>query len=234
MTKKEFLDVFNGIDDEFINEIIDIPEKNSGDIADELPENIFSELSDDRARKIYLTKKRVPFWKIALSSAAAVCVLTTGIFAAVKLHGVQATPNDSTAANSGGVDLSNVAESSLPIINTIPKIKRVDDEGYEFKFKLGGTVLKQFSVPAVKNDFENCSVFHLTCRGVSRENPLRIWIFLTENGETVERVNSLTITEEGSKYYTVPYDSYSLKYGEECVICAVVDDEAYVGGKWLP
>lgn len=229
MTKKEFLDAVNEIDDEFINEIIDI----SGDISDELPENYFSGISDDRAHKIYFTKKRVPFWKIAVSTAAAVCVLTTGIFAAMKLHRVQITPNDSTSADSG-VTLSNTSEYSLPIIDPIPKIKRVEDEGYEFQFKLGGTMLKQFAVPAVKNDFENCAVFYLTCRGVSREKPLRIWIFLMENGETVKRVNSLTITEEGSNYYTVPYDYYKLKYGEECVFAAVVDHEAYVEGKWLP
>lgn len=231
MTKKEFLDAVNGIDDEFINEIIDIPQKNSKYISDESPENYFS---DNKPQKIYFTKKRVPFWKTALSSAAAVCVLAAGIFAAVKLHGVQATPNDSTSANSGGVDLSNVAESSLPIINTIPKIKRVDDEGYEFKFKLDGSAMKQSSVTVTKNDFENCSVFRILCRGVSRENPLRIWIYLVENGETVKRINPLVITEVGSHYYTVPYDKYSLKYGDECVIEAVVDHEAYVEGKWLP
>lgn len=226
MTKKEFLDAVNGIDDEFINEIIDIP----GDNSDEFSENYFS---DNKPQKIYFTKKRGPIRKIAASAAAAVCVLTTGIFAAVKLHGVQITPNDSVSADSG-VTLSNTSEYSLPITDPIPKIKRVDDEGYEFNFKLGSTALKQTSIPAVKNDFENCAVFYLTCRGVSEENPLRIWIFLMENGETVKRVNSITITEDREKYYTVPYDYYKLKYGEECVFQVISDDKVYVEGKWLP
>lgn len=78
MTKNQFLDAVNEIDDEFINEIINIPDE---------PQKIY--FADDEPQAVYLTNKPIAFWKIAVSAAAAICVLTAGIFAAAKLHGIQ-------------------------------------------------------------------------------------------------------------------------------------------------
>lgn len=224
MTKKQFLDAVNKIDDKFINELIDV----SGDISEKTQENYFV---DEQPQKVYLTDKPFPFWKIAVSTAAAVCVLTVGIFAAVKLRTVITTsPSDSGSAN-----LSNVSESPPPIISTIPKINRVADEGYEFNFRIdSGTTERYLSEPVLKNDIENCAVFFINCRGASEENPLRIWILLRENGEIVKRVNSLTITEDGSRYYTVAYDYYNVESGDECVFQVITEGDAHIDGKWLP
>lgn len=90
MTKKQFLDAVNEIDDEFINEIIDIPVK--------LQENYFA---DEEPQEVYLTNKPIAFWKIAVSAAAAICVLTAGVFAAAKLRGIHPhSPNKSEISES--------------------------------------------------------------------------------------------------------------------------------------
>lgn len=216
MTKKEFLDIVNGIDDKYLNELIEVPE---------------------RPRIIHLSENRAPlFRKIALSAAAVICVFAVGITAAVKLRApVTPSPNDST---SGGAYLSNASESSLPITSTIPKIKRVADEGYDFELPIGNdTTERIFSKHVLKNDEENCAVFFMTCRNVSEENPLHIMIFAAKKkGETVKdcRVCSLTVTEDGEHFYTVPYEFYDAEYGEECFFQVLVDGKAYMGGKWLP
>lgn len=217
MTKKEFLDIVNGIDDKYLNEFIEIPE---------------------RPRIIYLSENRAPlFRKIALSAAAVICVLAIGFTAAIKLRApVTSSPNDSP---SGGAYLSNASESPLPVTSTIPKIKRVDEEGYDFEFRItGGESERIFSERILKNDAENCAVFYMmTCRGVSEENPLKIMVFTRKKlGETVKdcRVCSLTVTEDGEHFYTVPYEFYDAEYGEECFFQVLVDGEAYMGGKWLP
>lgn len=216
MTKNEFLVIVNGIDDKYLNELIEIPQ---------------------RSRIIRLSENRAPlFRRIALSAAAVICVFAIGITAAVKLRApVTSSPNDST---SGGAYLSNVSESSLPITGTIPKIKRVADEGDDFEFRIGNdTTERIFSERVLKNDAENCAVFFMNCRGVSEENPLKIMVYATgKKGENVKdcRVCFLTVTKDGENFYTVPYEYYGAEYGEECYFQVIVKGEAYMGGKWLP
>lgn len=49
---------------------------------------------------VYLTNEHIPFWKVALSAAAVICVLAVGFFVTVKVRMSQDyTPNDSVTAN---------------------------------------------------------------------------------------------------------------------------------------
>lgn len=83
MNKEQFLDVMDDIGDDIIENFLDIP-----------------------SERFYIPK-RTPFWKIAVSTAAAVCVLATGIFAAVKIHITQSSAVSSSSEQQAGTEIIN-------------------------------------------------------------------------------------------------------------------------------
>ncbi|MDE6733411.1 MAG: hypothetical protein K2J77_11105 [Oscillospiraceae bacterium] len=120
MTKQEFLGAVNEIDDELIGEMLGA--------FGIFPEKTRTELYYDEPEVVCLTDKRVPFWKIAVSAAAAICVFFAGIFAAVKLRLIQLpealTSEQPSAELSKPDDFSAPAESSAasePVISEIPQ-----------------------------------------------------------------------------------------------------------------
>ena len=82
-------------------------------IDDDLIENYLGITADEsKPKKVYLSERRAPIWKYALVAAAAVCVIAAGVFAAVKLRGVQlVNPNNSTFSSSG-VSISESSDNS--------------------------------------------------------------------------------------------------------------------------
>lgn len=81
MNKEQFLDVMDDIGDDLIESFLNIP-----------------------SERFYIPK-RTPFWKIAVSTAAAVCILTTGIFAAVKLRITQPSAASNNSEQQTGTEI---------------------------------------------------------------------------------------------------------------------------------
>lgn len=237
MTKKEFLDAVNEIDDEFINEIIDIPcdisenyfaneEPNVVRLTDghnplEPQENYFS---DEQPQKVYLSDKPVPFWKIAVSTAAAVCILTFGIFAAAKLRGIHIMPNDSTAENSS---FTQTETSSYP-----NKFDAVLTAGNDFSYLSSN--LSYYSDSVEKKDDENYAVVYVACRNISEENPLFISVKKYSNGNEVY-IGNLTVTDSDARTYRIDYNE-EIKRGDKLFLTIVTrtEEPARADGKWLP
>ena len=134
MTKKQFLDAVNEIDDEFIKEIINTSE--------DPHENYFD---DEQPQKVYLTNKPIAFWKIAVSTATAICVLTGGIFASEKLRGIY-----SDDPNKSGTLQSNAESSIGPSEGDISEI---DAEGSVVMYVEGSS-----NNMSVKIMYENCNM----------------------------------------------------------------------------
>ena len=236
MTKKEFLDVFNDIDDEFINEVVNIScddptsyfaneEPNTACLTDghnslEPRENYFF---DEQPQKVYLSDKPVPFWKIAVSTAAAVCILSVGILAVAKLRGIHTMPNDSTAENSSFAQ----TESSEP-----DKFDMVLTEGIEFSCL---TLNRPYSSELItKNDDENYAVVYFYGRNISEENPLFIAIKKYSNGNPVY-LGTLYVTENTARTYRIDYEE-EVKEGDEVFLYMSTksDEIMRADGKWLP
>lgn len=238
MTKKEFLDAVNEIDDEFINEIIDIPcDISENYFANEQPhelcltnertplepqENYFF---DEQPQKVYLTDKPIPFWKIAVSTMAAVCFLTVGIFTTAKLRGAQHTmPNDSTMENSS---YSQTEASSEP-----DKFDTVLTAGIEFSYL---TPKWSYSSDLIeKNDDENYAVVYVACRNISEENPLFIAVMKYYDGIPVY-IGTLYVTDNRARTYRIDYEE-EVKRGDELFlyISTKTDEVVRADGKWLP
>lgn len=214
MTKKQFLDAVNKIDDKFINEIIDIP--------NDVSENYFV---DERPQKVYLTDKLVPFWKIAVSTAAVVCVLTAGVFTTVKLRGAQHTmPNDSTTENSS---YSQTETSSEP-----DKFDTVLTAGIDFSYTSPDWPYSSDMVE--KNDDANYAVVYVACRNISEENPLFISIKKYIDGNP-KYIGTLYVTDNSARTYRIDYEE-EVKKGEEVFLYMSTksDEIMRADGKWLP
>lgn len=237
MTKKEFLDVFNDIDDEFINEIIDISCDNLENyFANEEPnvvrltdghnplepqENYFF---DEQPQKVYLTDKPIPFWKIAVSTAAAICVLTAGIFTVTKLRSINITPNDSTTKNSSYSQTETSLEPN--------KFDTVLTDGIEFSYLTPNWPYS--SDPVEKKDDENYAVVYVFCRNISEENPLFIAVKKYNDGNPVY-IGTLYVTDNSPRTYRIDYEE-EVKRGDELFlyICTKTDEIVRADGNWLP
>lgn len=87
MTKKQFLDIMNDINDGIIKEYLDVS-------YDEI-----------KPKKLRLSDNRAPFWKYAAAFAAGICVVAAGFFAVLKLRGtspIEAGDSRGTAQTSEG------------------------------------------------------------------------------------------------------------------------------------
>lgn len=214
MTKKQFLDAVNEIDDEFINELIDIPDSSR--------ENYFA---DDKPQVVYLTSERIPFWKIAVSAVAAVCVLTAGIFAMVKLRGIQTyNPNESMLESSSYIQSET---SSIP-----DKLDTVLTDGFDFSCL--SPYISYQSHTVEKNDDENYAVVYISCQGISEENPLFISVMAYHDRERVY-AGTLIVSENDTRTYRIDYEEDVKKGDRLCLyMAAKTDAPMRADGKWLP
>ena len=223
MTKKQFLDVVNEIDDEFINEIIDIPDK----ISEKPQDNYFV---DEKPQVVYLTNERIPFWKIAVSTAAAVCVLTAGFFAAAKLHGVHTyDPNESGISDSS-TTVSESMSTSEPIISErLDLSERGDGVPFEARF-FEDDQSPIYTDAVVKKDGEQYATLQVACRGVSDEKSFVVSVFRKREMKCIGRIE---ITEPGAHTLYIDYLEEA-EDGEEYVLCIYGEGNTRIDGEWVP
>lgn len=212
MTKKQFLDAVNEIDDKFIYEIIDIPR--------DVSENYFA---DEQPQLVYLTSKPIPFWKIAVSTAAVMCVLAAGVFTVAKLRSVNITPNDSTTENSS----YSQTESLEP-----DKFEMVLNEGIEFSYSTPNWYYS--SDPIEKTDDKNYAVVYVACRNISEENQLFIAVKKYLDGNPVY-IGTLWVTDDAPRTYHIDYTE-EVKSGDELFLyISTKSNEVFrADGRWLP
>lgn len=223
MTKKQFLDAMNNIDDKFINELIDVPGEPRGNhFANKQQENYFV---DEQPQKVYSTDNPIPFWKIAASTAAVVCFLTAGIFSAAALRDTRhIMPNDSATDNSSDIQSET---SSKP-----DKFDTMLTAGIDFTIQSPDWTYHSDMVE--KNDDENYAVVYVECRNISEENPLFIAVQRYRNGNPVY-IGTLYVTDNSARTYRIDYNE-EVKRGDELFLyISVKTDEIFrADGKWLP
>lgn len=201
MTKEQFLNVVNDIDDKFIEEITDVPEQ---------------------PKVIYQNKEHFSFRRI-LVSAAAVCAISAGIFAAVKLYGTRiVAPNDSVISAS-----SSVIESNSEPISAEPDFH--DRKGNIGEFEI--TLFNDKNTPVytgavVKNDDKQYATVEIECRGVTT-------LAVYREGETRECIGRLSGIEDGKQTFRIDYNKKA-EIGDEFVLCVWGEKVAEIRGKWLP
>lgn len=215
MTKNEFLSVVNDIDDDFLKELIEDPGK---------------------PQVIYLSDKRVSFKKLALSAAAVICVVTAGLFAALKAQAPQmSSPDDSRS----GVSISNPVSdpTSEPTSMSIPEKTENDPFGhhltpYVTAFSADNKTF--ISEPVVKVLGENYAQISLEYGGATEKDPLCIsfcrkdsfgyWVVSEEIKITAGYANKMRIN------YTKPAAP-----GDEIMLMITTTNEnAFAKGYWIP
>lgn len=223
MTKKQFLDAVNEIDDEFISEIIDIPEE---------------------PQVVYPASKRIPFWRIAVSTAAAVCVIAAGSYAAVKLHGSYAYGPNAGGRSDSSAAVSESESSSAVVSESMSNSEPVNSERLDLSDRGGGVPFEArffeadqdpvYTDAAVKKDGEQYATLQIACRGVSDEK--RFSLEVHRKGETKWCIGRKIIAEPGTYTLYIDYVEEAAA-GEEYVLsiyCIGGEGNALIEGKWVP
>ena len=209
MTKKQFLDAVNEIDDGFINEIIDIPEE---------------------PQVVYPTSKHVPFRRIAVSAAAAVCVLAAGFFAAAKLHGIYAyDPNE-----------SGISDNSTAVSESMSNSEPITSERLDLPERGGGVPFEVrffeddqspiYTDAMTKIDGEQYATLQVACRGISDEKSFAVAVFRKREMKCIGRIE---ITEPGAHTLYIDYLEEA-EEGEEYVLCIYGEGNTRIDGEWVP
>lgn len=209
MTKKDFLDIFNDIGDEFINEFANAAQSKQND--DDFPFEDFG--SPQRPQIIRLERppkkriSRVPFVAAFTAAAVLVCAVTVGALFKRKTPPPVA-PNDS-------VTLSEPLSKPDPIIIE-PKIKRVDREGFDFSLEVEERMVKsRFSEPFLKTDSSDELAIFFAASDASAEYPLYITFYKAT--DTDNSIANLRITRSDKQWHRVTY-SETPKRGEKIVM----------------
>lgn len=201
MTKEQFLSIVDDIDDKFIEEIADVPEQ---------------------PQVIYQRKEHFSICRI-LVSAAAVCAVSAGILAAVKLNGTRVVaPNDSVISTS-----LSVTESNTEPIYAQPVFH--DREGDIGEFEITHFTDKNTPVytdAVVKNDDKQYATVEIECRSVTS-------LAVYREGETRECIGRLSGIEDGAQTLQIDYNKKA-EIGEKFVLCAWGEKGAEIRVKWLP
>ncbi len=261
MTKKEFLDILNDIDDEFVNEFANAPQNKQ--VGGEFPtEDFDAPLKPQIVRLERPPKARVSFRREWLTGAAAViCVIAVSAFAFVRLSKQPQTvsPNDS-----GDAYLSDIPSDSEPISNDgsnaylsdapsesepissesvitdpkMPKIKRVEQDGYEFVLEVDERELTSpYSDPFIKTDSENEIAIYFDAGDASEELPLLVvfWLQKDIRDSNARPAASLRITSSGKQWHSITY-SEKPEPGEKIVmqLYSKTMDHAFIRGRIIP
>ncbi len=129
MTKNEFLNIFNDIDDEFLNELaaVQLRKKRVNENNSSRKEEVVLKPQYFRPDSYY--KSGTPFKKVMIAVAAVVCVVAAGIFIRISNKPRTVSPNDSTGVSSGD-DLGS--NSTIPFPDGIVN-KKLDNVTFDFK-----------------------------------------------------------------------------------------------------
>lgn len=220
MKKDQFLDIMDGIGDDLIEDFLDIPGKR------------------------FSAPKKTPLWKIGISAAAAVCVLTAGVFGVVKLRGLPHSANSGVTIsndNSSYVsepvssDNSSDAESGNERDDSEKrKLERVFTNGIPFYFKVSVRE-KTFSDTCRKTDEENFAVVRFKMLSHVYENkPLYVNIIVDRKEEGGVIVGSAVIKEEIIEPFTIEYTE-KVEKGELVYLTVYGGSgNTEAAGQWLP
>lgn len=215
MTKKQFLDAIDKIDDKFINEL---------NIPDNSHYNLFA---DEKPQKVYLTDDRVPFWKTALSAAAAVCVLILGASAAFNLRTPPDSANDS--ATSEIIVISGEMSDSESVQTPSEKLGLFERGGGEpFTFRiLEGDENPVYTETLTKNDNEQYATLEIMFRGAVSLGVYR--------EEEPNRCLGKTYLDDGGEVRKLFIDYVEeVKDGEKLYLEIHAAENSVIEGKWLP
>lgn len=231
MTKEQFLSAMGDIDDKFIKEITGAPA-----ILDKPRKNF---IIDEEPQVVYLTNERIPFWKIAVSAAAAVCILTAGLFAMVRLH--ERVPADTSL----DVSLSSpeISSSSKPTISTMSTVSdeqssTVSNKGFTDNFELESEPREAnvFTEGAVKSGtFENDASVTVHY-GVDPDRPITfsVWDSPDELNGT-QLTEAVTVTGDKETVYLPYIDQESKPTNEQKLYLHAYSEFSFnIVGKWTP
>lgn len=213
MKKTDFLELFNEIDDDFVNELSELPEK----------------------------PRRISFFRPLLSAAAVLCVIAVGVFAYAKLNKPQTVSPNESGSSQGDAFLSNEPDDSLSIIPE-NKFERVEMWGYEFSFRLTERD-SPHTDPVMKIDSEDTAISitctgvskeNPLIIGVYDKEKLAEYYGRTSNRNAT--AGRLVISESGTHdyYLTDWYYGEPPIIGEEYFLVVTATGSATVSGKWLP
>lgn len=232
MTKEQFLSAFGDIDDKFIKEITGAPA-----ILDKPWKNY---IIDEEPQVVYLTNERIPFWKIAILAAAAVCVLTVGVFAMAKLHGLhERVPADTSLDVSvGSPEISNSFESG---VYSEPNSEAAiggfnfsfDDDDHTDNRKFSSGVRKKSSwyTPAEVNVYKG---------NLSSQNTVYISVYASNGldfpGERITNTAAVDhLTADEPYFLTYNIDQIDDLNDKTLYLCAETDDGSVtLIGEWIP
>ncbi len=234
MTKKDFLDIFNDIGDEFIDEFANAAQNKKDN---DFPLEDFG--SPQRPQIIRLERppkkraskniSRAPFIAAFTAAAVLVCAVTAG--ALFKRKDPQTvSPNDS-------VILSEPASKPAPII-IVPKIRKVEQEGYDFVLEVGEREwISPFSEPFIKTDSSDELAICFNASDASAEYPLYIAFYSQKDIDDPDAslIADLRITRAGMQWHSITY-SEKPEPGEKIVmqLSAKTLGRVYIKGRILP
>ena len=210
MNKEQFLDVMDEIGDDLIENFLDIPNE-----------------------RLYIPK-RTPFWKIAVSTAAAVCVLTTGIFTMVKIRTTQPSAVSSNSEQQTGTEIIN-SDISVPITESVAvnKPEPTRDPG-DLYFSLEGRDDLYYGISGGvnKSDWKNPAVVTVTYGDLSLTN--RAYLSVTGDPNWPEQyIMSEEIMIDGSGEYEIKYNAdYVVEL--PVYLLATTGDDVTFWGYWEP
>lgn len=233
MTKEQFLSAMGDIDDKFLKETA----RTSDEIFEWDPDHEKPQILRPERRPIYP-------WRRALFTAAAVCILASGIFGVSKLHGIQSA-GSSPEISAVSLDISNdpdsIDDKLNSEINKIAKMNSVIISGNEFNAELMPEPDRNviFTDPVIKTDDNNFAALHISFPNTNENFTLCIEVYRKEYSQKLGRYDSvyvggIIVTENKESTYIIDYKE-SVAAGDNLVLVLSTDnDQIGAEGKWLP
>lgn len=179
MKAEDFFKIIDGIDDDLI-----LDAKNP---ASEEPE------------KVVVVERRTPIWKIALSAACLISVLTAGVILATTLRGKLPVENISDPAVSVGDYSSDLISENIST-NISAELPSRD-----FSATLWTQDEKQTALLEKNNDLKYAEVTIDDSFNISESSPLMLYVCADVNGETVTVSQTITVTTNEPQMYLINY-----------------------------
>ncbi len=238
MNGKNFFELLGDLDEDIVED------------AWALDENILEDAWTKESEAIIIEERRpLPLWRTTIFTAAAICILTAGIFGALKLHGIQsAGSNPEISASYISNDSNSIGDkldSEINEINKLAKLNSVIINGNEFN-----TILLDpdsdviYTDPVIKTDDQNFAALHIAFKNTSEHFTLHITVsrkdYLYEDGKymfgkyELTRLGEIIVSENKESTYVIDYTE-SAAAGDELVLGFYTsNDYITVEGKWLP
>lgn len=220
MNKGQFLDVMDEIGDDLIENFLNIPSSRS------------------------YAPKRTPLWKIAVSAAAVVCVITAGLFAVLRQQ-PQSVPSPGDSRS--GVVISNpksdlTSELSSTIPESSDRDKSSEDRPEYGSFTawfrndvtgFGGDKITFRSETVVKSNSFDFAQIGIEYRGATERFPIYVQIYKKADRREWSVSDMVKFTGSGADKLTINYTE-AVEPGDELVLLIIASEGAYAAGSWMP